>query len=302
MVWLCGKRYIIPFDSLGCPPHNATMSPQSGRSPNIRGRGRGRLSASPRSFNSLELPLDNSSTDQSSQRRNQSSPNRDPACENCAAPATERHCFNRDLKGGRYAYGEIIAINESVHAPIDQLFAVPSAHSTAVMSTSSLGLRPRGDDKNPRPGVVLSIPQRTAKDSNGTKVRLMAGFINIYKLDDLPPVLQQFCMPVSPHYEIGMNVEHLHTTPEWQKDHAWLILPPYVSSRAVQGRWRWRDANGKRPEGCSFEVDNDTLSQLENIYVRRFKEWSEKCSEEGYREERHKEYQVSCGANVDPST
>ena len=228
----------------------------------------------------------------------------DPACEQCATPMTQRHLFDKALGLYRYAYGEIIRINESVHAPIEPILSPYQQARSLASGGSPSQTRGRGS-KGPRPCVVLTNPgnPRQAKGSKPTKTMLLATFSGIHKFDNLPRVLQHFCMPVSPHSEIGADVEHLHTTPEWQRDHAWLILRPFYSSGAVSGRWRWQDKNGKRPKECSFRLDGAVLSQVEDICRRRFQEWNTLCSGDkglAYGRECLREYKVSCGATEDP--
>lgn len=56
------------------------------------------------------------------------------------------------------------------------------------------------------------------------------------------------------------------------------------------------DEDGTRSEECSFKLDDAVLSQVDDIYNRRFQQWSAKCSgDEGnaYLQECLKEYQVS---------
>ncbi|KAM5537958.1 hypothetical protein V8D89_008434 [Ganoderma adspersum] len=233
---------------------------------------------SPSSATGHNPALYNESIQPTIQPADQSFPKGDPACGQCTAPMTQRHLFDKALGPGRYAYGEIIGINESVHAPIEQILT-PDRRTMPLPSTGSPSRTQGRRRKGPRPGVVLTIPgnHRRANSMNGTKTMLLATFSGIHKFDNLPRVLRHFCMPVSPHSEIGAEVEHLHTTPEWQRDHAWLILHPIVSSGTVSGRWRWKDKNGKSPKECSFKLDGAVLSQMEDVYNRRFKEWSANC-------------------------
>ncbi|PIL33675.1 hypothetical protein GSI_04299 [Ganoderma sinense ZZ0214-1] len=232
-----------------------------------------------------ELAPDSPSTHPDVPLRDQFLPKRDPACEQCTTPMTQRHLFDQALEPGRYAYGEIVMINESVHVPIDHILT-PYRQKMGLASTSTLSLaRSR---RKERPGVFLG---RRPKGANGTEMMLMATFSGIYKHDDLPRLLRLFCLPISPHCGIGATIEHLHTTPEWQKNHGWLILHPFSSLATVSGRWKWKDEDGTYQKECSFKLDEEVISQLEEIHNRRFKEWNAKCSDKGYLRECLEEYQ-----------
>ncbi|KAM5537851.1 hypothetical protein V8D89_008493 [Ganoderma adspersum] len=278
---------------MGCPPHIDSMSTSlSPTSPSLPvpihpqveppDSARGRDSSKP--------ALNNTSSRPAIQPRNQSPPKRDPACEHCTTPMVNRHLFDQALAPDRYAYGEIVKIRESVQVPIKRVL---TPCRQAMVPTSSGGFSwPRSKGKK-RPGVVLGLSgnPRLAKGMNGTKMVLMATFNGKHKFDNLPRVLRHFCMPISPHYEIGIDVEHIHTTPEWQKDHVWAILPPCVSSGKVFGRWEWKDEVGNVQKECSFKLDEKALSQLADTYKKRFGEWSAIClADEGYQEECLKEY------------
>ncbi|KAI1786335.1 hypothetical protein LXA43DRAFT_1034253 [Ganoderma leucocontextum] len=233
--------------------------------------------------------------------RDQPCPRGDPACQSCTTPARERHRFNKTKN--QYVNGEIIKINESVHTPIEsKVFKGIAQPKAATLNKSSSSLRPRGQDKGGRPGVVLSPrrirPKKGTEDRTRTYTMLLATYTDIRNFCDLPPVLQHFCVPVSPHCEICADVEHLHTTPEWQKKNAWLIALPFSSPREVSGRWVWEDENGKRQYECSFRVDTPVCTELLNIHNRKWKEWTAKCAvEDEYVEDRYKEYEVSCRAS-----
>ncbi|PIL33673.1 hypothetical protein GSI_04297 [Ganoderma sinense ZZ0214-1] len=122
----------------------------------------------------------------------------------------------------------------------------------------------------------------------------MATYDGINKLSKFPSVLQLFCIPVSPHNEIQPSVEHLHTTPEWQKDDVWLLILAFISAGEVTGRWKWRNQRGKLQNTLSLYVRENELFELAEIQKRRWKEWSTKClTEEGYLETCYVEYETS---------
>ena len=202
----------------------------------------------------------------------------DPSCKSCTTPEEVPYRFNKMSR--RYLYGEILQVNESVHAPIDPLFA-SVARAKAEFPTQVI---PRGRGKGPRPAVVL-VARPIQLEIEETYTMLMTTYSNTYNLAELPSVLQLFCMPVSPHCEIQAGVEHLHTIPEWQKEHVWLLALPFNSPGEVFGRWRWQDEHGKRCGELSFYVDEKALFELAEIQGRKWDEWSKKSlDEEGYLE------------------
>ena len=236
--------------------------------------------------------LNNSPTSEDTQQGERlpppsSSSRGDPSCKSCTAPEEAPYRFNKLSR--KYLYGEILQVNESVHAPIDPLFA-SVARAKAEFPTQVI---PRGRGKGPRPAVVL-VARPIQLEIEETYTMLMTTYSNTYNLAELPSVLQLFCMPVSPHCEIQAGVEHLHTIPEWQKEHVWLLALPFNSPGEVFGRWRWQDERGKRCGELSFYVDEEALFELAEIQGRKWDEWSKKSlDEEGYLEACYEEYEVS---------
>lgn len=221
-------------------------------------------------------------------------PSRDPTCSSCATPATEPHLFKKTKR--QYLAGEIVRINESVHTPIERLFEGVGngelwRRRVTRNGSFSSSLMPR--KKPPRPSVVLN-PTPLTGATDGTHTMLMATYTSTHQFRDLPLVLKHFCVPVSPHCEICEDVEHLHTTPEWQGVHSWMIVHPFYSPGAVVGGWEWKNAGGKRQKGHSFKVDRQELARLFETSKRKYEEWSTTCLQEGYPEDCYKDYRVSC--------
>ena len=175
-----------------------------------------------------------------------STPTDDPDCPLCisSVPGTYRH----DPFSLYYRVGEIISIEETVHAPIDEAFAnAPGAvlKSPAVVDTSS--------HRKVRPAVVceedwLKCQLGRAPWPTPIKVYLLTSYGGIHTSKFLPKILKEFfAIPVSRHCEISMSDVHVHMCPEWPKDNTWLIAYPIMSpGESVWGRWEWRDSRGNQ--------------------------------------------------------
>ena len=222
-------------------------------------------------------------------------PQRDPTCSTCSEPLATQHAIDPNKK--QYAIGDIVAIQESVHTPIDPLFASvaavqPAASSLDNVSRVSKGLD--GEGSPVRPAVILEprLIAQQDQEEDTSYLMLMATYKGTHTLAELPLVLQHFCVAVSPHCEIGEDVTHLHTSPEWQKDHAWLIARPFFSSGTVSKRWGWKDGQGKAQAGSAFKVDKPDVTRLLRTHQTKWEEWLEQCEQKGYLEDRYKEYEV----------
>ena len=210
-------------------------------------------------------------------------PRRDPQCARCGNPETTPYRFDPDNTG--YDEGDILRIRESAHAPIRALF----------VGIADVERRPQilNPDKNPRPGVV-SQWRAIKLNKDKTMVYLMATYSETHTFARLPPVLQHFCIPVSPHCEINANVTHVHTSPEWPVAHGWVIALPFVSSGEVLGRWGCQRETSTYEPGLSLRVDRQGLNQLREIHEKKWIEWeARRAKHEGYLKARYEEYQVS---------
>ncbi len=223
-------------------------------------------------------------------------PRQDPDCDRCKIPVTLAYYFDPTLAIKKYfQLGEVLQIRESAHTPIDRLFA-RIVETTGVSSSkgSVSSARFYQDlDRHPRPGVVMEL-RRIKLSREKTYTCIRATDLNIHTDTRLPPVLQHFWIPVSPHCEVGKGVAHLHTSPEWQRRHVWLITHAFFSSGDVLGRWEWRDKIYTRTPDQSFMIDPDMMGQLWEIEQQKWKAWEERATDNKYLLARYNEYQVSC--------
>ncbi|RPD68992.1 hypothetical protein L226DRAFT_494839 [Lentinus tigrinus ALCF2SS1-7] len=209
-------------------------------------------------------------------------PNRDKTCTSCHTPSAT--LYPRDPTDTDYVTGEIVVMHESVHAPIDQIFASNNLGLKAAPVPSITSRRTKSTTRGKlRPAVVLDDDSDDVAPDANTTIRaacLMASFGGIVRYEHLPDILKHhFGLPVSPHCEITEGVAHLHTGPEWQKDHMWLIASPFKSSGQVLGRWQWQDVDkgGEPRTDRSFLVEDGELIKLKAVCEERMKEWMNRC-------------------------
>lgn len=196
-------------------------------------------------------------------------------------------------------------LHESVHTPIDLLFAAAAtqpripglaAAAPAPSNASRSTMTNRGKQ---RPAVIWDddIVDDSLSDDLNTPVRacLMASFEGFTTYQSLPDVLKNhFCLPVSPHCEITEGIPHLHTAPEWVKHHTWLIASPFSSFAKVSGRWQWEDEKQKRHADHSFRVDDAQYIKLRAVCENRLVEWMTRCVN-------NEEYIADCKTQYDVS-
>ncbi|KAI0327944.1 hypothetical protein GY45DRAFT_1075227 [Cubamyces sp. BRFM 1775] len=143
--------------------------------------------------------------------------------------------------------------------------------SPTVGVTSFASKVQRNDAYNPRPCVIL---YKAAKSSpGGCIICLMATFSRAGRLEDLPEVLQKFCIPLSPH-DMCMNhpgVKHIHTIPEWQMRNTWIIAYRYRAYGKLRGRWENRAPLS--PIGSSYRLNGDMRELLISICMQRKIQW-----------------------------
>ena len=234
------------------------------------------------------------------------SPTTHPDCEACNSPERTRYTHNPE----QYASGDIVRLQESIHTPIDHIFSSSSSPYTSLPSVK----RGPGDGKigKERPAVVIEpfpVAKETVSDESPSveaaapkqmQTCLMATYEGTYTFECLPRVLKHFCLPVAPHVQLRSRRNHVHTSPEWQKDHGWLIAFIFYSTGAITGRWSWTEGC-KRCEDSSFQIKEERLAELLDLCQERLEEWLSWCEQKPEELERCKaEYVVSAPlTNID---
>ncbi|KAI9067477.1 hypothetical protein FKP32DRAFT_1755144 [Trametes sanguinea] len=195
-------------------------------------------------------------------------------CLECLDPVRDEYYLPESRSAQtEYHGGDICAIKEGTHVPVYLLLA-PGRRIQARLLNS--------DDYRPRPCIVLNNPTEDSMAgpvpppaSGERTICLMATFNGGTKFEDLPEVLQLNTMPVSPHY-LAQSRRHVHTSPEWEKENAWVILHAYDPRKPFQGHWR--NLASQIPNQSSYRLDSETLSMVHELAkVRKF-QWEEYCN------------------------
>ncbi|OSC96779.1 hypothetical protein PYCCODRAFT_1249166 [Trametes coccinea BRFM310] len=212
-------------------------------------------------------------------------------CLKCLNPVQDEYLPEDGLADSAYKAGDICAIKEGTHVPIYLLLA-PGRRVPVQLLNS--------DDYRPRPCVVLN--NRAESDDpgpvspSGRTICLMATFNGGTRLEDLPEVLQLNCMPISPHYLCQSGMRHIHTSPEWPKENAWVILHGYDTEKPFSGHWR--NMASQTPNQSFYQLDTETLSAVIRLSKARRAQWEEYCiHDKGMRRRCYAEYQVRSAAS-----
>ncbi|KAJ2998287.1 hypothetical protein NUW54_g7047 [Trametes sanguinea] len=189
-------------------------------------------------------------------------------CLKCLDPVQDEYL----PEGPGYNAGDIYVIKEGTHVPIYLLLA-PGRHGHARLLNS--------DDYRPRPCILLNNPTEKRQPSRppspvGANICLMATFNGGTKLEDLPEVLQLNCMPISPHYLIRSRRRHIHTSPEWERENAWIILHAYDPKKSFSGHWR--NMASQNQNESFYRLDTETLSAVVALSESRKLQWEEYCA------------------------
>ncbi|KAI0800130.1 hypothetical protein C8Q74DRAFT_1234487 [Fomes fomentarius] len=209
-------------------------------------------------------------------------PQPDPTCSTCLSPNTTLYRHHPEAKS--YLEGEIIGIRESVHRPIDHIFGLTIPSMAPLLDGRGIGkVRPAivWDDDGPTASLESESADLDPTIPTTTRACLMASYEGNYALDTLPQILRDnFAVPISPHCGIREGTPHLHTSPEWQKDHTWLIVYPFTSLGVVDGRWLHRALGGRKQKEHSFKVEESMLDMLYDLCQEKMDRWSQRCLEE----------------------
>ncbi len=225
-------------------------------------------------------------------------------CALCKTPSKRLHQV--DPSNRWHEKGAVIRIHESVHTPVDRLFKRMKIQQDGP-NTEETESRGGDPDGKPRPAIFWRVEQTSrgrqpnaqtwkfAGPQLATEVCLLTSYNDSHLFSQLPKVLRDhFAVPISPHLEIHEDVPHIHTSPEWQREHVWFLALPVLSRGKVYGRWEWKDAKDCRQPHLSFEVEVSAILQLRELCEKRYKDWAAAClAHAGYVRECQEEYEVS---------
>ncbi|KAI0664027.1 hypothetical protein C8Q70DRAFT_887998, partial [Cubamyces menziesii] len=197
-------------------------------------------------------------------------------CPRCRTLSVQQYLPNENA--AYYNVGEICAIQEGTHMPVYEILKSgarcgPSTRLSPTVGLTSFPFKANGGNAyNARPCVVLSNAAKSSPNG-GCTICLMATFSHAGRLEDLPEVLQKFCVPVIPHdlCKIHPELTHIHTTPEWQMWNTWIIAYGYTTYGRITGRWE--DRAPESPTGSSFKLDVEMRMLLTSICMQRRIQW-----------------------------
>ncbi len=214
----------------------------------------------------------------------------DPQCERCSNPSTTP--FTVDPNEREWRAGDIVILNESIHLPIDTVLGNPVRLQST--GSSSAGGSRCGKERS---AIVWKVNSGPTGQVTGIWYVLMASYEGLHTYDSLPKILKaHFAVPVSRHCEIRPGDSHLHTTPEWQARHIWLVAVPFRSDGHVVSRWGWKDVRngGSHQDDKGFRVEGNAWIQLRGVIESKMRGWTEECmSRKKYPPECKEEYDVS---------
>lgn len=200
---------------------------------------------------------------------------RKTTCNLCTTPITK--WYKHDPFAAQYKEGEIVALHESVHAPIDLILKEQGTSRETLEVTS-------GTSKGPRPAIIAGSNRAIRPSQNRplpatTRVYLLTSYNKIHTSKLLPSILKDhFVVPVSPHCEVETSRVHLHTSPEWQDENIWVIVTKFESFGTIAGRWHYVDRRGVRQNDLSFIVAEKDMSKLHTITQARLLHWNARCA------------------------
>ncbi|KAI0774874.1 hypothetical protein BD413DRAFT_537293 [Trametes elegans] len=181
--------------------------------------------------------------------------------------------------------GNIHKITESPNTPMHEILRIPrpssrqstrSASSTSTVRTSgSVASTTKSDYQGrPRPCVIMPSDVGPPSSPKACEICLMATFSQTAALEELPEILQRFCIHISPHPSTNLaGTPHVHTSPRWCKENAWLIAYRFVSKSTIMGRWQEFDA--------TYKLDLEELAALVDVCQQKRKEWDELIQQDG---------------------
>ncbi|RPD57869.1 hypothetical protein L227DRAFT_565083 [Lentinus tigrinus ALCF2SS1-6] len=204
-------------------------------------------------------------------------------CRACSNPTLEPFVFDPDSRA--WCDGDIVTLQESIHAPVDYLFGDhrPLGSTSRHLSTDLSSARGSTRGKA-RSAVLWRMVRGDRAMGNAPRTAmhpryvLMGSYEGYDRYDRLPVVLKDYyALCVSPHGEIRPGGPHVHTTPEWQVHSIWLVAIPFQSDGYVSHRWKWKDAESVRQNDRGFRLEEDAQDRLRVIMDITTDKWGLAC-------------------------
>ncbi|EEB99051.1 hypothetical protein MPER_01332, partial [Moniliophthora perniciosa FA553] len=162
----------------------------------------------------------------------------------------------------------------SVYAPFKSLLGLDLDDSQSYYTA--------GGTKGARPCIIIDTPRRGAKNY---QVLLMASFAKSEEAD-VPAPFKKFLIsiPTSRRHVEG-DVEHIHTTPEWENSPQYLILISMKCPRSrLVDRWSSRKVDSSK-QSFDFYVDKLALAALRRLVEQKYEYWDKEGQYEHSRDE-----------------
>uniref|UniRef100_A0A0W0G0S7 Uncharacterized protein n=1 Tax=Moniliophthora roreri TaxID=221103 RepID=A0A0W0G0S7_MONRR len=169
--------------------------------------------------------------------------------------------------------GDIFSISMSIYTPFKTLLGVKLKDSESYYTA--------GGTKGARPCIIID----TRKMRAIYMVLLMASFDKSEEAD-VPQPFKQFLTPIPTSYRpIKGNMEHIHTTPEWESAPQYLVLIPVPCPKSrLMERWSSHKVDSSKGK-FDFYLDDLALATLRRLAFQKRQYWEEKGKYELTREE-----------------
>ncbi len=189
-------------------------------------------------------------------------------------------------------------LQESIHLPVDGVLAGKQPVKATQLSAGPPTVGSTISRKQ-RAAIIWSIERQEPATETTPAVMegiyvVMASYEGLRTYDALPDVLKlHFAITVSPHCEVCPGDGHLHTTPEWQNPHIWLVGIPFASNAHVAGRWGWKDASRLHQNDKGFIVEEKIRHDMTETFQLRMDGWMTSCwKQKDYSKRCKEEYDV----------
>ncbi|TFK84689.1 hypothetical protein K466DRAFT_664992 [Polyporus arcularius HHB13444] len=183
--------------------------------------------------------------------------------------------------GYRTGLGDVYMINESICIPFYDIFRqspnlertqyIQSSHS--LLSVCSRQTATRHVDG--RPCILMDYHEESYVRKIARKVCLVTTYSG-HQMSTLPKICKEFSIPVSPSDAItAENEDHVHSSPRWSRENAWIIAWVFVTRRPLIRRMQAKREAGRPSENVFFS--ESTAEYLDAACMKLRTEWMAKC-------------------------
>ncbi|KAK7030870.1 hypothetical protein VNI00_013980 [Paramarasmius palmivorus] len=173
---------------------------------------------------------------------------------------------NPKVGSSRPQAGDVFSVCMSVYAPFKSLVGVKVRWDSQSFYSAS-------EKKGARPCIIVHVP----KNQNIYTIMILASF-DKSEAENVPPAFKEFLIPIptSIGHAIG-NIDHVHTTPEWERAPQYLVVIPVPCPKTVlQGRWQSHKVDAISNHKFGFYLDPTALAYLNGIMQKKLAHWNTK--------------------------